>query len=318
MLPESLSNHYFSLCAGEWRNVFSYCFQLYVTGETKFLGISPQILQVQNNLMYEEANQQIENANDFWGILYECCQGMLKKRLENGALNLEHKEFKIDISNPEQIQISPVNRNDPANLIIQELAILVNHESAHWFTEKKVPAIYRTQIPYQMIKTVEVGQPLTIEHVSIEAAHLSISPSAHSGLGCEEYLQITSPIRRFVDLINQLQMQTTLQTVESWFTPEELMAWAEQIEVRQKLYKRAEREIERYWKLRYLSQQQDERFPAIVKRHFGQCTEIEITSIGFQFPLSGLSTLELGTEITIQLEQVDAELGQILGKQVVV
>jgi len=50
-----------------------------------------------------------------------------------------------------------------------------------------------------LIKEVEDKELLSLENIRIEPAKLTTVPGIHSGLGCEVYMQATSPIRRFTD-----------------------------------------------------------------------------------------------------------------------
>ena len=59
---------------------------------------------------------------------------------------------------------------------------------------------------------------MTLDHISIEAAKLGMVAEPHAGLGCEFYMQATSPIRRFLDLVTQIQLTAMLGKKESVFT----------------------------------------------------------------------------------------------------
>ncbi|HBJ46539.1 MAG TPA: hypothetical protein DDY69_04310, partial [Deltaproteobacteria bacterium] len=144
------------------------------------------------------------------------------------------KEFDFDISDPQHIRISPLNRNSDANRIIEELAISVNRETGRLFQEADFPGIYRTQSSYEIIKEVEEGTQLSMEHLRIEPARLSTIPGSHAGLGCEVYMQITSPIRRFVDLITQQQLKLLIEKKDPVFSIEDMMRWSEEISLRHK------------------------------------------------------------------------------------
>ena len=85
------------------------------------------------------------------------------------------------------------------------MAIAVNTEAGDLFQKSNLPGIYRTQSSYQLLKQLEDGEELTMEHVKINPTKLSIIPDKHAGLGCKYYMQITSPIRRFSDLLIQIQ-----------------------------------------------------------------------------------------------------------------
>ena len=159
-----------------------------------------------------------------------------------------------------------------------------------------------------LVKELEQGEELTLDHISIEAARLSTVPEPHAGLGCESYMQVTSPIRRFLDLVTQRQLLALLDEKEPVFDLETLIRWAEVIQTRQRDYARAEREVLHYWKSRYLQQQTGFVFTGKVRRQLpNQRTEIEFTVIDYVFPASGFERLEPGTKLELLLGELQLE-----------
>ena len=304
MLPEELSNDTFSLMSGEERAVLSFKFKLNGNGDWSLLEVIPRMIKVHENLSYEQADLLIENNHDFWGLLNKFCKCAQERRLEKGALNLARKEFDFDISDPEQIRIIPLKRNSPASRIIEELAIVVNRETARLFQEADFPGIYRTQSPYELIKEVEDGELLSLENIRIEPAKLTTVPGIHSGLGCEVYMHATSPIRRFADLITQSQLKKLIKKEEPVFSTEDMMHWAEEVSFRQRKYNKAERNITQYWKLRYLQQHLGEIYVAKIRKRLpNNNTEIELLELACVVPAAGLGKNEEG-ELMLRIDEV--------------
>ncbi len=308
MLPEELSCDTFSLKAGEERTVLSFIFKLTGSGDWNLLEIESRIIVVQKNLSYEEADCLIQDERDFWGLLNKFCLKSQELRLEKGALNLTRKEFDFDISEPKNIRISPLNRNSAANRIIEELAISVNSETGRIFQEADFPGIFRTQSSYEIIKEVEEGTQLAMEHIRIEPARLTTVPGKHAGLGCEVYMQVTSPIRRFIDLIIQQQLKCLIEKKEPVFSTEDMMRWSEEISLRHKKYNRAEREIIKSWKLKYLKQHLGEIFEATVRKKLSNNnTEIELLELDCVVQVAGLGEQDSGDELLLQINDVSLE-----------
>ncbi|HIO60750.1 MAG TPA: RNB domain-containing ribonuclease [Deltaproteobacteria bacterium] len=308
MLPVELSCDTFSLKAGENRTVLSFIFRLSGNGDWNLLDVESRLIRVQQNLSYEEADRLIEKEQDFWGLLNKFCLRSQEQRLGKGALNLARKEFDFDISDPQHIRITPLNRNSDANRIIEELAISVNRETGRLFQEADFPGIYRTQSSYEIIKEVEEGTQLSMEHLRIEPARLSTIPGSHAGLGCEVYMQITSPIRRFVDLITQQQLKLLIEKKDPVFSIEDMMRWSEEISLRHKKYSRAERDILKYWKLKYLQQHLGEIFEAKVRKKLANNnTEIELLELDCIVPVAGMGEHEDGEQLLLLISEVGLE-----------
>ncbi len=312
MLPQLLSNEYFSLQAKKDRLAMSFVFELSVDQQPIFHGIERSLIHVEENLTYEQADQYIEDKDSFWEPLSNCCQILRQQRIEQGALDFERKEVEIDISIPDQINIQPVNRNTLAHQLIEELAILVNHAVAKFYKDHQCPGIYRTQAPYEVDEEAKGKEKLSPQDVRIEAARLSTIPDIHAGLGCDCYMQMTSPIRRFVDLVTQYQLAQYLRNQKIVFGEEQLMGWAEQIQNTQSLYTRAEQEIEKHWKMKYLAQYLGSSFSATIKRHLRtDRTEIVLDDIQYSIHVPGLGAYQEGESIQLRIDHVNVEQRQI-------
>ncbi len=273
MFPEQLSSDTFSLKAGEDRIV-----------------------------------QLIEEDYEYWGLLYKFCLLAHEKRIENGALNLARKEFEYDISNPDQIRIIPLNRNSASNRIIEELAIAVNRETGRLFDEVEMPGIYRTQSSYRIVKELEDENQQLPENIRVEPARLTTVAGTHAGLGCDAYMHVTSPIRRFVDLITQQQLKKLIKKEEPVFTSEDMMRWSEGITLRQRKYNRAEKIILQYWKFRYLQQNKQELFEAKVRKQLSNNnTEIELLELDCIVQVSGLRGYEEEEQIILKINEVSLD-----------
>ena len=315
MIPDELSSDTFSLKAGEDRKVLSFMFQLSANGTWNLLEVVPRVIRVQKNLSYEEADHLIEEKRDFWGLLNKFCQRSLEQRLENGALNLSRKEFDFNISDPKDIKITALNRNSAANRIIEELAISVNCETGRIFQEAVFPGIYRTQSSYEIIKEVAEGTKLSMENIRIEPARLSTIPGKHAGLGCNVYMQATSPIRRFVDLVTQQNLKLLINQHEPVFSEEDMMRWSEEISLRQRKYSRAEREIIKFWKLKYLQQHLGDNFEAKVRKKLANNnTEIELLELDCVVSAAGLTELESGEHLLLRIDEVGLEPPRLVVK----
>ena len=312
MFPEILANDYFSLRAGTPKTVMSFHLQLFLDGTCLLHGIEHEQIVVQQNLTYEEVDSFVVQQDSFWEMLFNCCDAQRKLRLANGALDIERKEFELDITDPENIRVLERDRESPANSLVQELAILVNQLAGEQLERARLPGIFRTQAPYEITQEPVEGEKLTMDHVNIEGARLAVNPGAHSGLGCSVYMQVTSPIRRFVDLLCQWQLRHALQHQQALFSEQQLMAWASEIELRQRSYARTEREIERYWKLRYVGQHLGHVFAARVRRELNQRIEIELEDLGLVCQLPG--SRPKGTQLGIEVMQVDPEGGNLFGE----
>ena len=90
----------------------------------------------------------------------------------------------------ETVQISERKRGAPLDLIVSEAMILANCHWGGWLAEHGVPGIYRSQA--SMAPGIKV--------------RMGTKPAPHAGMGVPQYTWATSPLRRYVDLVNQWQI----------------------------------------------------------------------------------------------------------------
>ena len=109
------------------------------------------------------------------------------------------------------------------------MAISVNSETGDLFQKSSFPGIFRTQSSYEILEKSEIGAAYKIEQVRVNPTKLTTIPSKHAGLGCKFYMQVTSPIRRFSDLIMQLQLKFLLKNKPPIFSEEDLLKWLKHI-----------------------------------------------------------------------------------------
>ena len=162
--------------------------------------------------------------------------------------NLEFS-FHVDWREPEgRVDIVPRRRGSPLDKLVAELMIAANAGWGKLLAEAQVAAIYRVQA---------AGK------VRMTTAALS-----HEGLGVDCYAWSSSPLRRYVDLLNQWQLLAHLSGEAPPFTAraEALLSAMRDFELTYAAYAEFQRGMERYWCLRWLQQEGVEAQPARVVR----------------------------------------------------
>jgi exoribonuclease-2 len=126
--------------------------------------------------------------------------------------------------------------------------IYVNSTWGRELAEKGVAAIYRVQ--------------------SAGKVRMSTAPAAHEGLGVAQYVWASSPLRRYVDLINQRQLIAAVKGEAAPYRArdEALLAAMRDFELAYDAYGEFQRHMERYWCLRWLTQESRATLTATVIR----------------------------------------------------
>ncbi len=140
-----------------------------------------------------------------------------------------------------KIAISTRKRGNPIDTVVSELMIFVNSEWGKLLADNGVAAIYRTQ---QNAKT-----------------RMTTDALPHEGLGVAQYAWSSSPLRRYVDLINQRQLiafirgETPLYQKRVRDSLSRLNEVAKRFDLTYDAYNEFQRNLERFWCLRYLEQE---------------------------------------------------------------
>jgi exoribonuclease-2 len=146
----------------------------------------------------------------------------------------------------ETVQISTRQRGSPLDLIVAEAMILANSTWGAWLAEHNVPGIYRSQA--SLLPGIKV--------------RMGTRPLPHAGMGVAQYAWSTSPLRRYVDMVNQWQIiacarhGATAALAAPFRTKDvALFSVISAFDTAYAAYNGFQQGIERYWTLRWVQQQ---------------------------------------------------------------
>jgi exoribonuclease-2 len=183
----------------------------------------------------------------------------------------------------ERVRIVQRRRGSPIDKVVSELMIYVNSEWGRQLAEAGVPAIYRAQ--------------------GNGKVRMSTVPAGHQGLGVAYYTWTSSPLRRYVDLVNQRQLVAMTRGEPPPYPPksERLLTVMRDFEQAYEAYAEFQRGMERYWCLRWLLQEGVRVARAEVLRE-------NVAKIG-DLPLiarvHGLPPVDPGTQVEVEVSNID-------------
>ena len=190
-----------------------------------------------------------------------------------------------DLADPEscRVAISERKRGSPLDKLVAELMIVANSTWGGLLAEKGIAAIYRAQTAGKV--------------------RMTTSPLPHEGLGVAQYAWSSSPLRRYVDLINQWQLISCLSGYAPHFKPrsDALFAAMRDFELTYSAYAEFQRGMERYWCLRWLRQQGLDIIDATVRRE----NLVKLDHLPIVLRVPSLPDLKPGSRIRLGIEAVD-------------
>jgi len=306
MFPEALSNRRFSLIEAQDRETLSCLVRLGEQG-AELVGFERGLIQVTHNLDYIQGQTLVE-TEAAWGRLSQQCDALAGARERRGAVLQERRDWHLDISDPEHIALVEVNRTGSVHRMVEELAVLHNCLVGSHLKRHRIPGIYRIQP-----RASGGGSEWVEEGAPVQAARFSVHGAEHRGVGCERYALSTSPIRRFVDLVNQRQIAAhcsggTLPPLPQDMLPE----WAEQAESRTNSANELGRRIQGYWKRRYLAQHLGMELDATVRiRGDGLARRVMLEPLLVEADCELPAHLGKGDAVRVQVVAVLPDLHQV-------
>ncbi len=151
----------------------------------------------------------------------------------------------IEPQGDEQVHIGTRARGSALDLIVAEAMILANSTWGGWLAELGVPGIYRSQASLAPGIKVRMGTKAL----------------PHAGMGVAQYTWATSPLRRYVDLVNQWQIIACAKNgraaaLVAPFKPKdaELFAIISNFDGAYSAYNGFQSSMERYWTIKHLGQ----------------------------------------------------------------
>jgi exoribonuclease-2 len=214
--------------------------------------------------------------------------------------NFNRPDYNFKLDNPgggeplgeEAVSISTRQRGAPLDLIVAEAMILANSTWGEWLAEHGVPGIYRSQA--SMAPGVKV--------------RMGTRALPHAGLGVKSYAWSTSPLRRYVDLVNQWQIIACVRNgrtaaLAAPFKPKdtELFAIISGFDAAYSAYNGFQAGIERYWTLKYLQQNGITELTATAfKDNLVRADELPLV-----LPAAGMQGLPRGARVRVRLGDID-------------
>ena len=132
---------------------------------------------------------------------------------------------------------------------------------------------------------------------------LSVHPEAHEGLGVSCYAWMSSPLRRYVDLVNQWQLLAVLGGRKPPFArnSDALLSALQAFEVTYTRYDEHQRGMEAYWSLRWLQQESVRTIDALVLRE----NLVRLEGLPLTVRVPSLPALDAGMGVRLAIEAVD-------------
>ncbi|CAL5422580.1 unnamed protein product [Camellia sinensis] len=318
MFPEKLAMDGMSLKQGKLCKAVTVSVVLHSDGSIAEYTVVNSVIKPTYMLTYESASEllylNLEEEAEL-RILSEAAALRLQWRRQQGAIDTTTIETRIKVINPDNpepsINLYVENQAEPAMRLVTEMMILCGEAVATYGSSNSIPLPFRGQpqsnIDVSAFTHLPEGPVRSSAIVKImRAAEMDFrNPIRHGVLGLPGYVQFTSPIRRYMDLLAHYQVKAFLRGDSPPFSAGQLEGMASLINMNVRLVRRVCNCSLRYWIIEYLRRQtKGTRFRALILRFIkDRIAALLLVEVGIQASACVSVGVQIGDEVEVQVEE---------------
>lgn len=265
-------------------------------------------------ITYEEADGRKDSPE--LKPLYEIARKNIERRNAQGAVNINLPEVHITVD-PETKKVSICNITEFESAdVVREMMLLAGEGAAHFAFENNIAFPYVSQEAPDIPSDLPPG--LAGEFKTVKSMHrrsVGVTPGAHAGIGIGMYSQVTSPLRRYSDLIAHQQLRAFLdgrQLIDKNTMLERISAGDEAAIA----CKKVERKSNLHWTLVYLLQNPDWTGEAVYVEQKGNLGVFMIPTLAQQTTLVPSKQLNLNDKIIVKASNIDIATQSVIFNEV--
>jgi len=328
MFPPELATGPMSLVQGNVCRALSFGVVLDETGNVQDYQIHASLIKPTYRLTYEDVDEMLQlgiraepeiAAIASWAVRRE------EWRKSQGSINIHMPEAVIKVKNDDEIIIDVLD-DSRSRQLVAEMMILAGEVAGRYGQTHQIPLPFRGQ-PQPELPSEEELLQLPAGPVRFCAmrrcmprSEMSITPARHTGLGLDTYTQVTSPIRRYTDLLAHFQLKAHLRGDPLPFSAEQLQEVMQSVTTAAYEASLVERQTNRYWGLEYLRRHADQVWQALVLRWLQEHNNlglILLEDLGLELVMRFKRSVSLGDRLEVQVSHVDPRQDEIHFRELV-
>lgn len=217
-------------------------------GAVQGFEIVPSWVRVERR-SYQEAETLVEKEP--LRTLKQLTDTVRDRRRGNQALMIDFPEVNINVKEG-RVSVQPVLPH-LSRMIVEEVMILTGVETARFAISHGICIPFSQQDPVDTNQRPETLSGMVALRRQLKRSNISTEPGPHSGLGVPLYTQVTSPLRRYLDLVVHQQLRAFLRG-KPGLTADQVAERINSVDSLIRSLRRAEVDSERHWTMVYLLQ----------------------------------------------------------------
>lgn len=253
-------------------------------------------------LTYKEATDKKDTVE--LKSLFSIARRNKERREAAGARSVNLSEVHITVDDKYKVSIQAVEHFEAADMVA-EMMLLAGEAVAHYAFAHAIPFPYVSQEPPDIPADLPSG--LAGEFRILRCMHrrsVGITPAPHAAIGVAMYTQVTSPLRRYGDLIAHEQLRAYIDK-RPLIDKDEMLLRISAGDAASSAARKSSRMSEMHWKLVYFLQNKDWRGSAICVDTIGSQVKVYIPSLDIQSFIIPGRRIALNEELKVRAANID-------------
>jgi exoribonuclease-2 len=316
MFPKSLSYGPLSLATGVPRLGVDLQLLYDPAGQLISMDVVPVEVTLDRRVTYEEADAILAGPPGDDPLartlhrIHALAMVLQEQRLAAGAAIFLRQEFKVYVASGGAVVVEKLPLRSPSQVLVSECMIAASAGAGGLVEDHGAEGVFRVQPPPdEPIRhdPARAGDPVWLQENirKLRRVEFSLSPGPHAALGVPAYSQVTSPIRRYADLVMQRQILSLASLGIPALSGDDLAEVIAHLESTGLALNRAQTAAVRYWTLVALGEHLDEDTEAIVIEEQGRGLIVELCDWGLRTRLHPSVPLRVGDRLRVRVVQAD-------------
>ncbi|MGB2927200.1 MAG: ribonuclease R family protein [Limnothrix sp.] len=321
MFPIELAAGPMSLIQGQVCAALSFGITLTEAGAIADYEIHPSWVKPTYRLTYEDVAEMLIlgiQAEPEISLLADFAKKRSIWRKSQGSIKIKMPEASIKVTD-EDVSIE-VLHSSVSRELVAEMMIMTGEVAGHYGMTNNLPLPFRGQPQPELPPDEELlllpAGPVRACAVRrcMPRGEMGTQPVRHASLGLNFYTQVTSPIRRYTDLLAHFQIKAHLRGDELPFSAEALQETLFSVVTSSQEATHVERQTNRYWSLEYLRRNADEVWQGLVLRWLREDEKLGIIlleELGLELPHRFERAVTLGDRLEVKVREADPHKDEI-------
>lgn len=261
-------------------------------------------------ISYKDAEDQKDSPE--LKPLFEIARKNLDRRNKNHAVTIQMPEVDIRVDKTTKVVTIEPEEKYESNAMVQEMMLLAGEGAARFALKNNIPFPYVSQESPEFPENIPDGWAGQFAKIKcMRKRSVGITPSPHAGLGLSFYSQVTSPLRRYSDLIAHEQLHAFIDG-KKLLGKDEMLERISSGDAASIAAKKAARLSDTHWKLVYLLQNPEKSYKGFCIDIRGNDALFLIPELDMQTQISGCSGIKLNDESELKAKNVDIPTQKVL------